>query len=118
LGDDLGFLTAIQNLLRWWRGPSSPIERLVKTAFNQTLTKLLHRPGPAAERIGDPGVGPARSVCISLKQHLGPPNFLACPFEFSDHLFQGLTFFITQSNNVLLLHRATSLFSETSRTRG
>ena len=66
---------------RWLR-TFGPVERRLEPLLAQPLAKPFDGPGPAREGLGDPGVGPVRTVRIGLEQGLGPANLPARAVHF------------------------------------
>jgi hypothetical protein len=71
---------------------------------HQTLAQTLDRLHATIERLGNPDVGPRRSVSIRLKEDLSPTNLLRRSFEFLDNFLANATLFIRQANDELLVH--------------
>ncbi len=75
-GDHRCLLPAVQELRRGRRRPLGPVRRQSEPPLDQALADVLHRAGPAVERLGDPGVGTRRPAGVRLEQDPRPPHFL------------------------------------------
>ena len=105
-GDHLGLLLAVEQLRRGRRLPLDAVERRLEAVFDQTSADVLDRLPAAAERIGDPLVGPAGPVGVGLQQDLGAADPLAGALELPDNLRELLAFLGRQANDMYLAHQS------------
>src|SRR5262249_16017748 len=81
------------------------IQRLSKAVLDEALTNVFDGLSSASERLGNPMVGPVRTVRVGLQQNLSASNLLARPLQLLDHDHEFVTFLSRQPDDILLVHR-------------
>lgn len=93
-GDNLSFFIAGEQLFGSSPGSRFAIKRVLKTAFDEPLTNVLHRLGTTRKGLGNLRVCPSWPIGIGLKQYLSPPNLLCRSFELASNLATNLAFLL------------------------
>src|SRR6476620_11868700 len=69
-GDDLRFLLAVQQLGPWWLLARLPVEGNLEPQRHEPFANILDRLGTTADRLGNLGVGPRRTVRVRFQKDL------------------------------------------------